>query len=157
MINDPDAPVSLAAHGRGPARQGGIVMPEGQQVPSGLAAGLAIQFVITGDVTSINYSPQTAVGDGTNVTVGGLGAAPVAVAGAHGSATGGQAVQAGWDATATEQQAAAARAEDLPSRESWWARLRKRGLVVALATIVGAIATVVGTAAAICAWVGWTP
>jgi len=148
-MNDPDAPVSLAAQGRGPARQGGIVMPEGQQVPSGLTAGLAIQFVINGDVTSINYSPQTAAGDGS-VTVGGLGAASVAVAGAHGSATGGQAVQAGRDA-------AAARAEDLPSRESWWARLRKRGLFVALATVVGAIATVVGTAAAICAWVGWIP
>lgn len=149
-MNDPDAPVSLAAQGRGPARQGGIVIPEGQQVPSGLAAGPAIQVVINGDVASINYSPQTAVGDGINVTVGGLGAAPVAVVGAHGSATGGQAVQAGRDA-------AAARAEDLPSREGWWARLRKRGLFVALATIVGAIATVVGTAAAICAWVGWTP
>jgi hypothetical protein len=132
-------------------------MPEGQQVPPGLAAGLAIQlFVINGDVASINCSSQTAAGDGTNVTVGGLGAAPVAVAGAHGSATGGQAVQAGRDAAAAEQRAAAARAE-LPSGESWWARLRKRGLVVALATIVGAIATVAGTAAAICAWVGWTP
>lgn len=149
-MNDSDAPVSLAAQGRSPAREGGIVMPEGKQAPSGLAAGPAIQFVINGDVTSINYSPQTAVGDGINVTVGGLRAAPVAVAGAHGSATGGQAVQAGRDAAAAEQQAAAARAEDLPSRESWWARLRKRGLVVALATIVGAIA-------AICAWVGWTP
>jgi hypothetical protein len=150
MMNDPNAPVSLAAQGQGPTRQGGIVMPEGQQVPSGLVVGLAIQFVINGDVTSINCCPQTAAGDGTNVTVGGLGAAAVAVAGAHGSATGGQAVQAGRDA-------AAARAEDLPSRESWWARLRKRGLFVVLATIIGAIATVVGTAAAICALVGWTP
>jgi hypothetical protein len=131
-------------------------MPEGQQVPSGLAAGLAI-FVINGDVTSINCSPQAATGNGINVTVGGLGAAPVAVAGAHGSAIGDQAVQAGRDVTAAEQLAAAARAEDAPSRASWWARLRKRGLVVALATIVGAIATVVGTAAAICAWIGWTP
>jgi hypothetical protein len=132
-------------------------MPEGQQVPSGLTVGLAIQLVINGDVTSINCSPQTAVGDGINVTVGGLGVASVTVAGAQGSATGGQAVQAGRDATAAEQQAAAARAEDLPSRESWWARLRKRGLVVTLSTIVGAIATVVGTAVAICVWVGWTP
>ena len=99
-------------------------MPEGQQVPSGLAAGLAI-FVINGDVTSINCSPQAATGNGINVTVGGLGAAPVAVAGAHGSAIGDQAVQAGRDVTAAEQQAAAARAEDAPSRASWWARLRE--------------------------------
>jgi hypothetical protein len=156
-MHAPDAPGSPAAQGRGPARLGGMVMPEGQQVLSGPAAGLAIQFVINGNVTSINYSPQTAAGDGINVTVGGMGAAPVAVAGAYGSATGGHAVQAGRDAAAAQQQAAAARAEDPPSRENWWACLRKRGLVVALATIVGAIATVVGTAAAICAWIGWTP
>ena len=73
-------------------------MPEGQQVPPELAAGLAIQFVINGDVTSIHYSPQTAAGDGTNVTVRGPGAGAAAVAGAHGSTTGGQAVQAGRDA-----------------------------------------------------------
>lgn len=156
MITDPDAQGNPAVGGRGPAPQGGIVMPEGQQVPPGLAAALAI-FVINGDVTSINYSPQTAADDGINVTVGGMGAAPVAVAGTNGSATGGQAVQADRDAVAAQQQVAAAHAEDPPSRESWWARLRKRGLVVALATIVGAIATVVGTAAAICAWIGWTP
>jgi hypothetical protein len=132
-------------------------MAEGQQVPSRLAAGLAIQLVINGDVTSIHYSPQTGAGDGTNVTVGGLGAGPVAVTGAHGSATGGEAVQVGRDAATAGQQAAAARTADPPSRESWWARLRKRGVVAALATIVGAIAAVVGTAVAICARVGWTP
>jgi hypothetical protein len=133
------------------------VIPEGQQVPPELAAGLAIQFVINGDVTSIHYSPQTAAADGTNVTVGGPGAGPVAVAGAHGSATGGQAVQAGRDAATAGQHAAAARAQDLPSKEGWWARLRKRGVVVAFAIIVGAIAAVVGSAVAICVWVGWTP
>ena len=65
------AQVLAAPQGRRPARQGGIVMPEGQQVPPELAVGLAIQFVINGDVTSIHYSPQTAAGDGTNVTVRG--------------------------------------------------------------------------------------
>ena len=141
-MNDLDAPVSLAAQGRGPARHGGIVMPEGQQVPPKFAAGLAIQFVINGDVTSIHCSPQ---------------AGPVAVAGPHGIATGGQAVQAGRDAATAGQHVAAARAEDVPSKEGWWARLRKRGVAVALATIIGAIAAVVATAVAICVWVGWTP
>lgn len=120
-------------------------MPEVWQVPPELTVGLAIQFV-NGDVTSIHCSPQTAVDIGTNVTVGG----PVAVAGAHGSAAGCQAVQVCRDA-------AAARAEDPTAKESWWPRLRKRGLVVALATIIGAIAVVAGTAVAICVWVGWAP
>jgi hypothetical protein len=132
-------------------------MPEGQQMPPKFPTGLAIQFVINGDVTSIHYSPQTGAGDGTNVTIGGLGAGPVAVVGAHGIATGGQVVQAGRDAAKAGQHAAAARAEDVPSKEGWWARLRKRGVVVALATIIGAIAAVAGTAVAICVWVGWTP
>ena len=66
-------------------------------------------------------------------------------------------IVAGRDATTAGQHATAVRAEDPPSKEGWWARLRKRGLVVALATIVGAIAAVVGTAVAICVWVGWTP
>jgi uncharacterized membrane protein YphA (DoxX/SURF4 family) len=73
----------------------------------------------------------------------------VTAAGAHDSATGGQAVQAGRDATA-------ARAEYQSPRKGW-ARLRERGVIVAIATIVGAIAVVIGTAVAICAWVGWTP
>jgi hypothetical protein len=128
-------------------------MPERRRVPPELAPGLAIQFVINGDVTSIHYSPQTAADDGTNVSAGGPGTGPVAVVGAHG----GQAMQAGRDAVTAGQNAAAARAEDPASKEGWWARLRKRGAVVALATIIGAIAAVVGTTVAICVWVGWTP
>ncbi len=75
---------------------------------------------------------------------------PVAVADAHGSVVGGQVAQADRGATV-------AHAGRQPSRESWWARLRKQGVVVAIATIVGAIAAVIGTAVAICVWVGWTP
>jgi hypothetical protein len=114
--------------------------PESQ--PPAQLAGLAIQFVINGNGVSIHCIPQSATDGGTNVTAGG----PVTAAGAHGS----QAMQAGRDATV-------ARAEDQPSEKSWWARLRDRGMVVAIATIVGAIAVIIGTAVAICAWVGWTP
>jgi len=105
-------------------------------------AGLAIQFIINGDGTSIHYSPQSAVGAGTNVAADG----PVTVAGAHGSHT----VQAGRDATA-------ACPEDQPPEKGWWARLRERGMMVAIATIIGAIAVVIGTVVAICTWIGWTP
>ena len=124
------------------------MMPESQPTPPDLA-GLAIQFIITGDRTSIHCSPQSAADGGINVTIGG----PVTAAGAHGSATGGQAVQA----VRVGRDAATARAEDRPAMKGWWARLRERGMVVTIATIVGAIAVVIGTAVAICAWIGWTP
>jgi hypothetical protein len=45
-------------------------------------------------------------------------------------------------------------AQEQPAKESWWAGLRKRGIVVAFATIIGGIAAV---AVAMCAWIGWTP
>jgi hypothetical protein len=76
----------------------------------------------------------------------------VAVAGEHGSAIDGQTAHGGRDAAV-----AARRAGDPPSREGWWARLRKRGTVVAAATIAGAIATIIGTVVATCVWIGWTP
>jgi len=60
------------------------------------------------------------------------------------TAADGQAMQADRDVAMTGQRTAAA-------------RLRKRGVIVALSIIVGAIAAVVGTAVAICVWVGWTP
>jgi hypothetical protein len=117
-----------------------------ESLPPPKLAALAIQFIINGDGTSIHCSPQSAAAEGTNVTVGG----PVTAADAHGSAADSHAVQASQDATA-------ARAEDQPYKKSWWARLRERGMIVAIATIIGAIAAVIGTTAAVCAWIGWTP
>ena len=43
------------------------------------------------------------------------------------------------------------------AKESWWAKLRKRGMVVAFTTIIGGIGTVVGTVVAVFTWLGWTP
>lgn len=106
------------------------------------AVGLAIQLIINGD-GSFHYSPQNDAADGT-------ASGPVTVIGTHNNVTGNQAVQAGGDATVTP-------AQDQPSKEGWWARLRKRGMIVATATIIGAIAVVIGTAVAICTWIGWTP
>jgi hypothetical protein len=62
-------------------------------------------------------------------------------------------VQAGRDAFTAGQGAAIPGAVD----QGWWARLRKRGAVVAFSTIIGAIAVVVGTAVGIFVWIGWTP
>ena len=158
--------------------------PQDQEVPDKLAADQAVQFVITGDRTTIYYGPQQATDGGMNVAVGvGAVPGPVVVSGPHGSAIGtqtasganssvvgsqaanganssvlnGQAVQAGHDAVSAGGDATITSAEDQPVNEGWWARLRKRGAVVAFAIIIGAIATVVGTVVGICVWIGWTP
>lgn len=158
--------------------------PKDQEMPDKVAADQAVQFVITGDRPTIHYSSQQATGGGTNVTVGGgTAAGPVTVSGAHGSAignqtasgansgvvgtqaangagssvVGGQAVQPGHDAVVAGQDATISSAGDQAVTEGFWARLRKRGLVVSLAIIIGAIAAVVGTAVGIAVWLGWTP
>jgi AbiTii len=158
--------------------------PRDQEVPDKQAADQVVQFVITGDRSVINYTLQQAADGGANVTVGGGSVpGPVTVSGAHGtaigsqtasganssvvgsqavngansSAVGGQAVQAGHDAVTTGQDATITSAEDRPVKEGWWARLRKRGVVVAFATIIGAIAAVVGTVVGVCVWIGWIP
>jgi AbiTii len=158
--------------------------PQDQEVPDKAAADQAVQFVITGDRATIYYSSQHATDGGTNVAVSGAPAAgPVTVSGAYGSAigsqtasgansrvvggqaangaessvVGGQVVQAGHDAVTAGQDASITGTGDQPMKEGWWARLRKRGMVVAFATIIGAIAAVVATAIGIFVWVGWTP
>jgi hypothetical protein len=129
------------------------------------------QFVITGDRATINYSRQHSGDGGTNVTVaGGSAPGPVTVSGTYGSAigsqaasganssvVGSQAVQADHDAIVTGRDATITSARDQPVKEGCWARLRKRGMFVALATIIGAIAAVTGTVVAACVWIGWTP
>jgi len=145
--------------------------PQDQEVPDKLAADQATQLVITGDRPTIHYSSQHATDGGTNITVGGTSApGAVTVSGAHGNAigslaasganssvVGSQAVQAGRDAVSAGREATIAGTEDRPVKEGWWARLRKRGMVVAFAIIIGAIFTVVGTVVGVCIWIGWTP
>jgi hypothetical protein len=137
--------------------------PQDQEVPDKLAADQAVQFVITGDRATIHYSSQHAADGSMNVAVsGGSAPGPVTVSGAHGSAVGtqtasgtnssvvssqaangadstvvgGQAVQAGHDAVSVGQGATMTSAEDQHVKEGWWARLRKRGVVVAFAIIL---------------------
>ena len=158
--------------------------PQDQEVPDRAAADQAVQFVVTGDRSVINYTVQQAADGGTNVTVNSESAAgPVTVSGAQGSAigsqtasganssvvgrqeasgaaasvVGGQAVQAGRDAVTAGQDAAVPGAGEQPVKEGWWARLRKRGAVVAFATIVGAIAGVAAVVVAIAVAAGWKP
>lgn len=161
-----------------------MLTPRDQEVPDKIAADQAIQFVITGDRPTVHLSHQLAADGGTNVMVAdGSASGPVTVSGAHGTAigkqtasganssvvgsqaanganssvVGGQAVQAGHDAVTTEQDSTITSATDQPVKEGWWGRLRRRGMVVTLATIIGALAAVVGTAVGICVWIGWTP
>ena len=66
-------------------------------------------------------------------------------------------MQAGTTPSLPGRDATITSAQDQPVKEGWWARLRKRGMVVAFATIIGAIAAAVGTAVGVCVWIGWTP
>jgi hypothetical protein len=59
-------------------------------VPDKLAADQVIQFVITGDCPTTNYSYQQASDGRTNVTIGGPAPGPVAMSGACGGAIGSQ-------------------------------------------------------------------
>lgn len=145
--------------------------PQGQEVPDKLAADQAVQFVITGDRATINYSPQHAGDGGTNVSVTDATIpGSVTVSGAHGSAigsqnasgpnssvVGSQSAQAGHDTVTAGRDATVEGTKGQAVKEGWWARLRKRGAVVAFATIIGAIAAVAGTIVGVCVWLGWTP
>ncbi|HEX6525343.1 MAG TPA: hypothetical protein VF070_35840 [Streptosporangiaceae bacterium] len=149
-----------------------VLTPQDQEVPDKQAADQVVQFVITGDRSVINYSPQHAAGGGTNVTTVAGGAAPgsVAVSGDHGTAigsqtasganssvVGSQAVEAGGDAVTAGRDAVVPGAGDQPVKGGWWARLRKRGAVVAFATIIGSLAAVAGVVIAILIAAGWKP
>jgi hypothetical protein len=157
--------------------------PEGQEVPDRVAVDQVTQFVMTGDRSVINYIVQQASGGGTNVSVNGGGAGPVTVAGGSGSAigsqtasganssvvgsqeasgagptvVGGQSSQAGGDAAVAGHDAAVRADREQPAREGWWARLRKRGVVVAFATIIGAIAGIAAVVVTIMIAAGWKP
>lgn len=143
--------------------------PEDQEVPDKLAADQATQFVITGNRPTINYSLQHATDGGTNAAFATSVSGPVIVSGGQGTAigsqtasganssvVGSQTVQGDHNAIAG-RDAASTDTEERHAKEGWWARLRKRGMVVAFATIIGGIAAVAGTVVAVFAWIGWTP
>jgi hypothetical protein len=149
--------------------------PTGQEVPDKLAADQVIHFVVTGDRNVITFSPQHAAGGGTNVTA--TGSAPVAVTGSQtasgagssvtgtqaasgegSSVTSGQTVHAGRDAIAAGRDSTVSSADSgEPMKESWWASLRKRGVVTTISIIVSAIAAVVIVVVTIALAAGWKP
>jgi hypothetical protein len=158
--------------------------PQDQEVPDKLAVDQVVQFHVTGDRTVINYSPQHAADGGTNVTVtGGAVSGPVTVSGAHGTAIGSQtasganssmagtqdasatdssvvsdrAVQAGRDGVSAGRDTTPAALGDQDVKEGFWARLRKRGMVVSIATIIGALAAVAIVVVTILIAAGWKP
>lgn len=127
--------------------------------------------MIAGDRPVIHHTRQQAADGGTNVTVADNPATgTVTVAGAHGSAIGSQAangenstvagtqaVHAGRDSAAAGYDTTVTGVADQSGKEGWWAQLRKRGMIVAFAAIIGAIAAVGGTIVGACVWLGWTP
>lgn len=136
--------------------------PEDQEVPDKDAADAVTVYLFTGDRHIINHLQQHATDGGTNVTVDTSAAGPVTVSGAAGTAigsqtasganssvVGSQAVQGNRNATAGRDTANPGAAAQ-PAKEGWWARLRKRGIVVAFTTIVGAVV-------AVFTWLGWAP
>jgi hypothetical protein len=137
----PGSPGTPASNGhqepsaRLPLRQAVIEEAAGR-----LPAGQVVQLTVTGDRPVINYISQDAAG-GTNFTVAG------------GAAAG----QVGRGAGTAGRDAAVPGVGDQPVEEGWWSRLRKRGAVVAFATIVGALASVAGVVVSVMVAVGWTP
>jgi hypothetical protein len=154
--------------------------PRDQEVPDKLAADQVIQFVMTGDRSVLNYTVQHASSGGTNVaaadgptvvaagggtaigsqTASGANSSVVGTqeaSGAGASVTGVQSTRAGRDAATAGRDGVVPSAGEQPVKEGWWARLRKRGAVVAFATIIGALAGVAGVVVAIMIAAGWKP
>ena len=145
--------------------------PQDQEVPDKVAADQVVQFVITGDRAVINYSAQHAAGEGTNVMVADAAASSlVTVSAGHGTAIGSQtasgagssvvgtqAVQTGRDAVAAGRDATLTSAGDQDVKKGFWARLRRRGLVVSIAIIIGALAAIAGVVVPILIAADWKP
>ena len=137
--------------------------PEEQEVPTRSAADQAIQLVITGERPTINITTQQ-TNSGSNFSVPSAQSAIVATD--NSTAIGSQ-TASGQNSTVIGSQAAdgdtatiAGRDSTTPTsteRDGWWARLRKRGALVAFFTVVGGIAGVVGAVAAVLTLLGWTP
>lgn len=126
------------------------LIPEGEEVPSRTAADQATQFVITGKRPKVQITTQH-TDSGPNVSAPSAQLATVATG--NGTAVGSQ-TASGENSTVVGTQTArgnnattTGRDSTTPTpleqkREGWWARLRKRGVLVAFFTIIGGIAAV---------------
>ena len=127
--------------------------PEGQAVPDKGAADAAVHLVVTGNRNTINYIPQQATDGGTNTATvtsdRGTAIGSQTANGANSSVVGSQTVQGDHNAVAG-RDATNHDATEPPTKEGWWARLRKRGVLVVTFTVVAG-------AVAVFTWIGWTP
>jgi len=139
--------------------------PPAQDVPDKAAADQAVQLVITGHRPTIHVTSQHAHSGGTNVAVGPSEGSPVTVSGA-GTAIGSQTASGSGSSVVGSQSANGSHtsltgrdgtAADSSTKQSWWARLRKRGWIVAVTTILGGIAGVAAAVLALFTWLDWTP
>lgn len=140
-----------------------LLTPEGQEVPSQEAADRATRYVITGERPTINITTQN-TGAGPNISAPSAQSAVVATD--SGNAVGSQ-TASGANSTVVGPQVARGDGATITGRDStpvapeeksgWWARLRKRGLFVALFTVIGGVAGVVGAIAAVLTLLGWVP
>jgi hypothetical protein len=131
--------------------------PDGEEVPTQVDADLAVQYIFTGDRPTVNLTHQRTT-SGPNVSA--PGAHSAAVATGNGTALGSQTASGenssvvgtqsahGDDATLAGRNNSSAPSKEEPA--GFWAGLRKRGVFVALATVVAG-------AVAVFTWVGWTP
>ncbi|MBF9134762.1 hypothetical protein I0C86_38415 [Plantactinospora sp. S1510] len=137
--------------------------PESQDVPDKAAADQAVQYVITGERATVHVTSQHAHGSGVNiavapsdgVTVSGAGTAigSQTASGAGSSVVGSQ-FASGSHNSLTGRDGAAV---DPSARQGRWARLRRRGWMVALTTILGGIAGVAAAVLGLFTWLDWTP
>ena len=139
--------------------------PEGQDVPTKAAADQAIHFILTGERATINITTQHST-TGPNVSAPGAQAAVVAsensTAVGSQTASGDNSIAVGVQNTHGDNPTvvgrdAAVSASEEQTAAGWWARLRKRGVLVAFSTIIGGIAGVVGAVVAVLTLFDWTP
>jgi hypothetical protein len=106
--------------------------PEGQTVPNQDAVDGVLQFIFTGDRQHITLVRQNAGEHGTNTITG---------------ASGDRATAVGRQSVTGDNNTTAGRAVTMPAvtsteKDGWWARLRKRGLLVAIFTVVAGVIAV---------------
>lgn len=126
-------------------------LPEGDAAPSKELVDDVVGVVIHGDNTHVTVvhtaagTPTPAIASGANSTAVGTQTAT----GDGAAVVGSQAVH-GNDNTVAGRDVTAPAAKSEQPRQSWWARLRKRGVLVAFMTIVAGVVTVF-------TWIGWKP
>jgi hypothetical protein len=139
--------------------------PAAQDVPDKAVADQAVYLVVNGHRPTIQVTAHHAAG-GTNVAASPAEGSPVTVSSGTGTAIGSQTASGSGSSVVGSQTASGGHntltgrdgpAADSPPGRGWWARLRKRGWVVAITTSLGGIAGVAAAVLALFAWLGWTP